>query len=81
MIRKRFELDMENPPGQIVNPIPYEIPPLDKSIEEWKRWEAERNGLLLQDCNRRLSQTLSNTPGARRIVKENADKLKGDDAT
>ena len=39
MIRKRPEKDTENPPGQ----IRYDVPPLDKSIEEWKRWEKERN--------------------------------------
>ena len=39
MISKRPEKDTENPPGQ----IRYDVPPLDKSIEEWKRWEKERN--------------------------------------
>lgn len=42
MIRKRAELDTDNPPGQVVNatgavPRPTHVPTLNKSIDEFKQ--------------------------------------------
>lgn len=45
MIRRRAELDTDNPPGSVDN-----------------------SKLLAQDCNKKLSTWLANSPGARRLV-------------
>lgn len=47
MIRKRAELNTVNPPGQIVFPewAATHVPTLQKSIEEWKKYEQSRNGI------------------------------------
>jgi hypothetical protein len=45
MIRRWFVKDTDNPPGQVVNPVGRPADTLQNNIEEWKRWEKERNEL------------------------------------
>lgn len=40
MFHKRPEKDTENPPGQIITPIPDAI--TERNIREWKKWEDQR---------------------------------------
>jgi hypothetical protein len=45
---KRPEKDLENPPGQIVNPIPNFEKPLEKAIEEYKQVECCHKTVLVR---------------------------------
>lgn len=56
MIRKRPEKDLENPPGQIHNPIPGPDT-LQHNIKEWEKYESSRNKFQrFLDHEKRLNQ-------------------------